>query len=71
MFIFFTKLNLKCRYHPGLRPASLQDVLPRSEVLLLPWGAADENAPNAGAALAGFQSCHRYEYLTVRKALIG
>lgn len=48
------------RHHLGVRPAELQHVLSRCDLLLLPWRAADEDAPDAGASSAGLQSYHRF-----------
>ena len=49
------------RYRAGICTAALQDDLPRGEVFLISWRAADEDAADAGASLAGVQSHHRLD----------
>lgn len=49
-----------CRCHSGFYTAAIQDDLSRSEILLLPWGAVDENATNARSPLTDFQPDNRY-----------
>lgn len=51
-----------CRHHPGIRPAALQHVLPRCDLLFLPWRVTDEDASDVGASFAGVQSYHRCSF---------
>lgn len=62
-WIFFTLFDIFCvcvfRCNPRLRPAPTQPVHEGNKILFLSWGAADENAEDAGAASDCFQSGHR------------
>ena len=49
------------RRDAGLRPATPQPDPQGHQVLLLPWGAADEDAEDAGAAPHRVQPGHRWD----------
>lgn len=53
-----------CRYYSGLHAPAVQDDLSRSEVLLFPWRATNENASDACSPFTSLQSNHRYNPFT-------